>query len=215
MDYEQLKEMPRFYIAYSIKFFNEKNKEKILSYFNNFKKNDDILIEVLYEEEETYSLNIMFSDFLFCGFSCSDAITYLFAEDILRKIDCILKDNENNIKDISLNIECYDNILAKRYYMYTDIVDNAANIVHKIKPNIYFTVGKDGVYNIKELKKSCKKFLDIDIYKYNDLNDLLKELRVLKKEYMVNKIDNYKKIIIAKYCIIFVKKLISKKIDLQ
>lgn len=46
MNYEQLKEMPRFYIAYSIKFFNKKNKEKTLSYFNNFKKNDDILIEV-------------------------------------------------------------------------------------------------------------------------------------------------------------------------
>ena len=61
MDYIQLIEMPRFYIAYSIKFFNEKNKEKTLSYFNNHKINDDVMVEVLYEEEETYSLNLRFS----------------------------------------------------------------------------------------------------------------------------------------------------------
>ena len=76
MNYEQLKEMPRFYIAYSIKFFNEKNKEKILSYFNNFKRNDDILIEVLYEEEETYSLNIMFSDLWLFMFWCYNVLIY-------------------------------------------------------------------------------------------------------------------------------------------
>ena len=76
----------------------------------------------------------MFSDFLFCGFSCSDAIMYLFTEDILRKIECVLKDNKNNIKDISLSIECYDNILAKRYYMYTDI-DGYRNFM----VDLYFT----------------------------------------------------------------------------
>lgn len=214
MNYNQLIEMPRFYIAYSIKFFNKTNKEKAISYFNNYKINEDIIVEVLYEEEKTFSLNLRFSSPLFCGFSCSDAITYLFTDDILRKIERIFVDNENNIKDVSLSIECYENKMAKRYYMNTDIVGKASNILHIIKPNIYFTVGKDGIYTISELKKSCEKFFEIDIYQYDNLDEVLKKLKLLKKEYMMNKNENYKKIILVIYCIIFVKKLIKKNIEL-
>ena len=180
MDYIQLIEMPRFYIAYSIKFFNEKNKEKTLSYFNNYKINDDVMVEVLYEEEETYSLNLRFSSPLFCGFSCSNAITYLFTDDILRKIERIFEDNENNIKDVSLIIECYENKIAKRYYMDIDIVGKASNILHIVKPNIYFTVGKDGIYTISELNKCCKRNFGIDIFRYNNLDEVLKNLKLLK-----------------------------------
>ena len=214
MDYIQLIEMPRFYIAYSIKFFNEKNKEKTLSYFNNHKINDDVMVEVLYEEEETYSLNLRFSSPLFCGFSCSNAITYLFTDDILRKIERIFEDNENNIKDVSLIIECYENKIAKRYYMDIDIVGKASNILHIVKPNIYFTVGKDGIYTISELNKCCKRNFGMDIFRYNNLDEVLKNLKLLKREYMINKNENYKKIVLVTYCIIFVKKLIKKNIEL-
>ena len=194
--------------------FNEKNKEKTLSYFNNHKINDDVMVEVLYEEEETYSLNLRFSSPLFCGFSCSNAITYLFTDDILRKIERIFEDNENNIKDVSLIIECYENKIAKRYYMDIDIVGKASNILHIVKPNIYFTVGKDGIYTISELNKCCKRNFGMDIFRYNNLDEVLKNLKLLKREYMINKNENYKKIVLVTYCIIFVKKLIKKNIEL-
>jgi len=214
MEFKQLIEMPRFYISYSIKFFKEFDKEEKKDLCLESEKNEDILFEFLYEEEETYSLNIRFSAPLFCGFSCSDALIYLFKDGVLTKIEYILEKYKRNTKDISLNIECYENKISKRYYMNTDIVGEASNILHKINPNIYFSIGKDGIYTISELRKSCKNFLDIDIYQYNNLEDLLVQLKLLMKQYMLNKNENYQKIIIIKYCIIFIKKLIFRNIKL-
>lgn len=213
MEYSQLKEMPRFWLQYSIKFFNDANKTKILELLNDkMFNNKDFIFECLYEENETFSINLEFADFLFCGFSCSDAITYMFSEEIIVKIEKIISEYESNIKEISLSIECYDNIFATRYYMHTDIVGKAADIVHRIKPDIYFQVGKDGFYSVSELKEVCMKVCGIDINNFENHDALIEQIKLEIKKLMKNKTENYKEIILLRYALRCAKRLRAKKI---
>ena len=108
MDYGMLKEMPRFWVSYGIKFYTEEKKQDILNLFNQINIDKTFFIkEILKEEQETFSINIEFCQKLFCGFSISDAINYLFLEDnIMSILEIILAEYSNEIKDISLSIEC-------------------------------------------------------------------------------------------------------------
>ena len=215
MEFEQLIEMPRFYLEYGIKFFNDSNKEKIVSMFEECILNDGVIFEVTYQEENTYSFSIKFDDALFCGFSCTKAILYLFTDEIVEKFAYIIENHKSEIKEIDFQIYCYDNALSKRYYMHTDIEGTAAIIIHKLKPNLYFDMGKDGIGSIVTLQKDCKKYLNLDIYNCKDWNELLEQLKYKIKQLLIDKKENYKKIIIAKYAKIFIKKLISKKIQFK
>ena len=78
MEYKQLIEMPRFHIDYSITFLNKMYKEQISSMIEKAYTNDDCILFIQCDEYESFVLNLQFSRFLFCGFSCSDAIEYLF-----------------------------------------------------------------------------------------------------------------------------------------
>lgn len=213
MEYNQLKEMPRFWVQYGIKFFNDEDKSQVLEILNDkMISNEDLIFECLYEEDKTFSINLEFADMLFCGFSCSDAIVYMFSEDILEKIEKIISEYKWNIKDISLSIECYDNCFATRYYMYTDIVDKAADIVHRIRTNIYFSVGKDGIWSIKTLKEVCMKACGINIDDYKDYDTLINQIKLEIKKLMKNKIENYKEIILLRYALKYVRELRTRKI---
>lgn len=213
MNYNQLKEMPRFWVQYVIKFFNDKDKTQILEIINEkMIHNDDFIFECLYEEEDSFSIYLSFKDFLFCGFSSSDAIIYLFPEEILARYEKIIAKYSKTIKDISLSVECCDNIFATRYYMYTNIIGKAAEIVHKLRPNIYFDVGKDGIGRIKTLRETCMKVCGINIDDYKDLKSLKKQIQLEIKRFMINKKENFKEIILLRYALKFVKELIAKKI---
>ena len=211
MEYSQLKEMPRFWLQYGIRFSNA-DKATILELLNDKMFNNKDFMFEYYGDDKTFSISLEFADFLFCGFSCSDAITYMFSEEIIVKIEKIISEYESNIEDISLSIECYDNIFATRYYMHTDIVGKAADIVHRIKPDIYFQVGKDGFYSVSELKEVCMKVCGIDINNFEDHDALIEQIKLEIKKLMKNKTENYKEIILLRYALRCAKRLRAKKI---
>lgn len=213
MEYKQLIEMPRFHIDYSITFLNKMYKEQISAMIEKANTNDDCILSIQCDEYESFVLNLQFSRFLFCGFSCSDAIEYLFPNDLLEIIESIISKYENNIEDISLSIECYENKMAKYTYMNTDIVGNAAKILHKLKPDVYFTIGVDGVYSLRQLKEVCGYYLDLNLYEQKSWENLLFILKNEYKKLLKNKNENFKKIIMVKYAIIYVKRLIKKNVD--
>lgn len=211
MEYSQLKEMPRFWLQYGIRFSNA-DKATILELLNDKMFNNKDFMFEYYGDDKTFSISLEFADFLFCVFSCSDAITYMFSEEIIVKIEKIISEYESNIEDISLSIECYDNIFATRYYMHTDIVGKAADIVHRIKPDIYFQVGKDGFYSVSELKEVCMKVCGIDINNFEDHDALIEQINLEIKKLMKNKTENYKEIILLRYALRCAKRLRAKKI---
>ena len=211
MEYSQLKEMPRFWLQYGIRFSNA-DKATILELLNDKMFNNKDFMFEYYGDDKTFSISLEFADFLFCGFSCSDAITHMFSEEIIVKIEKIISEYESNIEDISLSIECYDNIFATRYYMHTDIVGKAADIVHRIKPDIYFQVGKDGFYSVSELKEVCMKVCGIDINNFEDHDALIEQIKLEIKKLMKNKTENYKEIILLRYALRCAKRLRAKKI---
>lgn len=213
MEYEQLKEMPRFWAQYSISFFKEADKNKILDLINEkMINNKEFIFECRTAIDGTFSLTLEFADFLFCGFSCSDAIIYLLPEEVLVRIEKIINKYEKFIEDISLSIECYDNCFATRYYMYSDIVGKASEIVRRLKADIYLSVGKDGVYSIKELRKVCMDVADININDFKNQAALKNQLKLEIKKLMKNKTKNYKEIILLRYAEKYVNRLIPKKI---
>ena len=211
MEYSQLKEMPRFWLQYGIRFSNA-DKATILELLNDKMFNNKDFMFEYYGDDKTFSISLEFADFLFCGFSCSYAITYMISEEIIVKIEKIISEYESNIEDISLSIECYDNIFATRYYMHTDIVGKAADIVHRIKPDIYFQVGKDGFYSVSELKEVCMKVCGIDINNFEDHDALIEQIKLEIKKLMKNKTENYKEIILLRYALRCAKRLRAKKI---
>lgn len=212
MDYNQLKEMPRFWVQYSITFFSAVDKCQVFELLNDETiSNEDLIFECLYEEDKIYCINLEFANNLFCGFSCSDAIMYMFTEEILVKIEEIITKYNKNIKDVTLSLECYDNSFSTRYYMETDIVGRAADIVHRIRPNIYFSVGKDGIRCFDELREVCMNLVDINIDDFKDYNKLVNQIKIEINKLMKNKIENYKEIILLRYAIKFVRKQIGQK----
>ncbi|MDE6241081.1 MAG: hypothetical protein K2M08_01525 [Anaeroplasmataceae bacterium] len=173
----------------------------LLNVFNQINIDKTFFIkEILKEEQETFSINIEFCQKLFCGFSISDAINFLFSGDnIISLFEFILAEYSNEIKDISLSIECYDNPLAKRYYMNTDITGKAADIIRKLKCDIYFEIAKDGVIDFEEFNTICETLAGIqDVSTIN--SELLEyQLKASIKEKMIHKEENYKDIIRLRY----------------
>ncbi len=211
MKYEKLKEMPRFDLIYRIKFFNDKDKDQIVKLVNsNLIQKKDVELLCGYEDKGTYSITLDFENPLFCGFSLSDAIKYMFSPKIVNRLEKIISKYSSNIKEITLHLACYENIFAKTYSMNTDIVGKAAEIVHKLKPEMYLIVGKDG-FTFFQLRRTCNKVCGINIDVYSDYNVLMVDLKQELKKFMKNKKENYKEIILLRYSIIYLKKVIARQ----
>lgn len=204
MEYEMLKEMPRFWIQYGIKFITENNKEEILKLFNCVTFNADCKKEVLKEEDETFSINIEFKKFTFCGFSCSDAILHLFTKETISIFEQIIAQFQNEIKNISLSIECAENPLATRYYMHTDITGEAAKIMHQLQCDVYLDVGKDGTFK-EEFQEICLNIASITTDEMSNIEIIKEKLKLSLKEKMKNKEKNFKDIILLKYALRYIK----------
>jgi len=213
MKYEQLKEMPRFWVQYSISFSKNAEKNEVLKLLNEkMINNKEFIFECRAAIDGSFSISLEFANFLFCGFSCSDAIIYLFPEDVLVKFEETIAKYDKAIEDNSLSIECYDNCFATRYYMYSDIVGKASEIVRRLKADIYLSIGKDGISSIRELREICMDVIGINIDDFKDQESLKYQLKLEIKKLMKNKTENYKEIILLRYAKEFVNKLISKKI---
>lgn len=95
---------------------------------------------------------------------------------------------------------------------HTYVVGKASEIVRRLKADIYLSVGKDGVYSIKELRKVCMDVADININDFKNQAALKNQLKLEIKKLMKNKTKNYKEIILLRYAEKYVNRLIPKKI---
>ncbi|MDE5867689.1 MAG: hypothetical protein K2H02_01970 [Anaeroplasmataceae bacterium] len=87
--------------------------------------------------------------------------------------------------------------------MNTDITGKAADIIRKLKCDIYFEIAKDGVIDFEEFNTICETLAGIQDVSTINSESIKYQLKASIKEKMIHKEENYKDIIRLRYALKF------------